>query len=42
MVTRAPCAGRPEGSLSTGQSHALMKHSQFTLSGNVVDVLKIS
>ena len=38
MVTRVPCACRPERSLSTGPSRALVKNSPFTLSGNVVDV----
>ena len=38
MVARAPCAYRPEESLSTRQSRALVKPSPFTLSGNVVDV----
>ena len=38
MVMRAPCACRPEGSLTTGQGRALVNNSPFTLSGNVGDV----
>ena len=35
MAGREACNDRPEGSLSTGQCHALLNRSLFTLSGNI-------